>query len=127
MSEANKEIEAMTYKPSEIIGTVKAWLMRQNEIAKMVLVEGVYKPKTDIARYAYCYDLLIDESSGEEITLVMPRNLRMDLVNHFHLALSHNRLHTLKILLHKGRCNLPSDLRNSPLPYSLRTARQNWQ
>ena len=42
MSEA-KDIEAMTYKPSEIIGTVKAWLMKQNETAKMVLVEGVYK------------------------------------------------------------------------------------
>ena len=80
MSEV-KDIEAVAYKPSEIIGTVKAWLMKQNETAKMVLVEGVYKPKTDIARYAYCYDLLIDEASGEELTLVMPRNLRMDLVS----------------------------------------------
>ena len=52
-------METVAYKPSEIIGTVKAWLMKQNETAKMVLVEGVYKLKTDIARYAYCYDFKI--------------------------------------------------------------------
>lgn len=80
MSEA-KDIEVMTYKPSEIIGTVKAWLTRQNEAAKMVFVEGIYKPKTDIARYAFCYDLLCDEASGEEITIVIPRYLRQDLVS----------------------------------------------
>ena len=42
MSEA-RDIEAVAYKSSEIIGTVKVWLMKQNETAKMVLVESVFK------------------------------------------------------------------------------------
>ena len=38
VSEA-KDPEVMTYKPSEIIGTVKAWLMKQNETAKIEFEE----------------------------------------------------------------------------------------
>lgn len=69
------------YKPSELIGIFNNFLSRQNENAQVVFLRGVYLQKQNQGNWAYCYDILRDEDSQEEITLqITPQqrgNLKM--------------------------------------------------
>lgn len=58
------------YKPSELIAIFNGILSQQNVHAKMVYLRGVYwKNARQDAGWRYCFDVLRDEDSQEEITL----------------------------------------------------------
>lgn len=79
----NKDTEIIEsyYKPSELVGIVAAWLARQNEAGKVVMVQGVYLQRNNNLNWAACYDGLRDADSGEEITIKIGRELRKELSN----------------------------------------------
>lgn len=81
MNEAKDTEQVKVIKPSEIIGIVAATMLRQSDAAQVVYVEGIYQQRKDYPGWAYCYDALQDGASGEEITLMVPRELRRELVN----------------------------------------------
>ena len=64
-----------TYKPSELIAIFSAALGRQNEFAKLVSLRGIYQQRQNNPQWAYAYAGLRDESSQEEITLRIPKEL----------------------------------------------------
>ena len=64
-----------TYKPSELIAIFSAALGRQNEFAKLVNLRGIYQQRQNNPQWAYAYAGLRDESSQEEITLRIPKEL----------------------------------------------------
>ena len=64
-----------TYKPSELIAIFSATLGRQNEFAKLVSLRGIYQQRQNNPQWAYAYAGLRDESSQEEITLRIPKEL----------------------------------------------------
>jgi hypothetical protein len=63
------------YKPSELIAIFSATLGRQNEFAKLVSLRGIYQQRQNNPQWAYAYAGLRDESSQEEITLRIPKEL----------------------------------------------------
>ena len=63
------------YKPSELIAIFSAALGRQNEFAKLVSLRGIYQQRQNNPQWAYAYAGLRDESSQEEITLRIPKEL----------------------------------------------------
>ena len=68
------------YKPSEIISIFRNLLSAQNLNAKIVSLNGVYIKNQSNQLYNNCaYDTLRDENTEEEISLLMPRNLRDEL------------------------------------------------
>ena len=70
-----------TYKPSELIAIFSAALGRQNEFAKLVSLRGIYQQRQNNPQWAYAYAGLRDESSQEEITLRIPKELYESLVD----------------------------------------------
>ena len=64
-----------TYKPSELIAIFSAALGRQNEFAKLVNLRGIYQQRQNNPQWAYAYAGLRDESSQEEITLRIPKEM----------------------------------------------------
>ena len=64
-----------TYKPSELIAIFSAALGRQNEFAKLVSLRGIYQQRQNNPQWAYAYAGLRDESSQEEITLRIPKEM----------------------------------------------------
>ena len=64
-----------TYKPSELIAIFSAALGRQNEFAKLVSLRGIYQQRQNNSQWAYAYAGLRDESSQEEITLRIPKEM----------------------------------------------------
>ena len=63
------------YKPSELIAIFSATLGRQNEFAKLVSLRGIYQQRQNNPQWAYAYAGLRDESSQEEITLRIPKEM----------------------------------------------------
>lgn len=63
------------YKPSELIAIFSAALGRQNEFAKLVSLRGIYQQRQNNPQWAYAYAGLRDESSQEEITLRIPKEM----------------------------------------------------
>lgn len=68
------------YKPSEILGMFQSYLARQNESAKVIFLKGVYfkSPKNNV-QWAYCYDIIKDEDTQEEITVKLTSQQRDNL------------------------------------------------
>ena len=64
-----------TYKPSELIAIFSAALGRQNEFAKLVGLRGIYQQRQNSPQWAFAYAGLRDESSQEEITLRIPKQM----------------------------------------------------
>ena len=68
------------YKPSELIAIFNGILSQQNVHAKMVYLRGVYwKNGRQDATWRYCFDILRDEDSQEEITLRITPSQRDEL------------------------------------------------
>ena len=76
----NKSI-VTAYKPSELIAIFSATLGKQNEFAKLVSLRGIYQQRQNSQNWSYAYAGLRDESSQEEITLRMPKELYESLTN----------------------------------------------
>jgi len=64
-----------TYKPSELIAIFSAALGRQNEFAKLVNLRGIYQQRQNNPNWSYAYAGLRDESSQDEITLRIAKDL----------------------------------------------------
>lgn len=64
-----------TYKPSELIAIFSAALGRQNELAKLVNLSGIYQQRQNNPNWSYAYAGLHDESSQDEITLRIAKDL----------------------------------------------------
>ena len=64
-----------TYKPSELIAIFSAALGRQNEFAKLVALRGIYQQRQNNPQWSFAYGGLRDESSQEEITLRIPKEM----------------------------------------------------
>ena len=64
-----------TYKPSELIAIFSAALGRQNEFAKLVNLRGIYQQRQNNPNWSYAYAGLHDESSQDEITLRIAKDL----------------------------------------------------
>ena len=76
MAQDAKTNNAITsYKPSELIAIFSAALGRQNEFAKLVSLRGIYQQRQNNPQWAYAYAGLRDESSQEEITLRIPKEM----------------------------------------------------
>lgn len=71
--ETNNTITA--YKPSELIAIFSAALGRQNEFAKLVNLRGIYQQRQNNPNWSYAYAGLHDESSQDEITLRIAKDL----------------------------------------------------
>ena len=69
------------YKPSELIAIFNATLGRQNEFAKLVSLRGIYQQRQNSQNWSFAYAGLRDESSQDEITLRMPKELFETLAN----------------------------------------------
>lgn len=69
------------YKPSELIAIFNATLGRQNEFAKLVSLRGIYQQRQNSQNWSFAYAGLRDESSQDEITLRMPKELYETLAN----------------------------------------------
>ena len=70
-----------TYKPSELIAIFSAALGRQNEFAKLVTLRGIYQQRQNNPQWSFAYGGLRDESSQEEITLRIPKEMYESLVD----------------------------------------------
>ena len=70
-----------TYKPSELIAIFSAALGRQNEFAKLVNLRGIYQQRQNNPNWSYAYAGLHDESSQDEITLRIAKDLYETLVD----------------------------------------------
>ena len=64
-----------TYKPSELIAIFSAALGRQNEFAKLVNLRGIYQQRQNNPNWSYAYAGMHDESSQDEITLRIAKDL----------------------------------------------------
>ena len=68
---------ANLFKPSEIIGILRNHLATGQVNQKVVCLRGIYFKGTYINQYFHtASDRLVDESTSDELTLSMPRNLR---------------------------------------------------
>lgn len=65
----------LSYKPSELIAIFSAALGRQNEFAKLVNLRGIYQQRQNNPNWSYAYAGLHDESSQDEITLRIAKDL----------------------------------------------------
>ena len=63
------------YKPSELIAIFSAALGKQNEFAKLVSLRGIYQQRQNNPQWSYAYAGLRDESSQDEITLRIAKDL----------------------------------------------------
>ena len=63
------------YKPSELIAIFNNILGRQNEFAKLVYLRGIFQQRQNKSQWEFAYASLRDESSQEEITLRIPKEL----------------------------------------------------
>ena len=70
-----------TYKPSELIAIFSAALGRQNEFAKLVNLRGIYQQRQNNPNWSYAYAGLHDESSQDEITLRIAKDLHESLTD----------------------------------------------
>lgn len=77
MSELTNEQNA--YKPSELIGIFSASLARQNEFAKLVYLRGIYQRRQNNPAWSFCYNGLRDETTQDELTLRIAKDLEKDL------------------------------------------------
>lgn len=77
----NKTSIVTAYKPSELIAIFNATLGRQNEFAKLVSLRGIYQQRQNSQNWSFAYAGLRDESSQDEITLRMPKELFETLAN----------------------------------------------
>ena len=76
MSQDNKTNNTITaYKPSELIAIFSAALGKQNEFAKLVSLRGIYLQRQNNPNWSYAYAGLHDESSQDEITLRIAKDL----------------------------------------------------
>ena len=76
MPQDAKENNTITaYKPSELIAIFSAALGRQNEFAKLVNLRGIYQQRQNNPNWSYAYAGLHDESSQDEITLRIAKDL----------------------------------------------------
>ena len=73
--DSNTNSSIITYKPSELIAIFSAALGRQNEFAKLVGLRGIYQQRQNSPQWAFAYAGLRDESSQEEITLRIPKQM----------------------------------------------------
>lgn len=77
----NKTIVANNfYKPSELLGIFKNFLSNKEINTNVVCLQGIYW-KSDKIYGGTAYDKLKDESSSEELTIIVPITLRDDLKN----------------------------------------------
>ena len=65
----------LTYKPSELIAIFNNILGRQNDFAKLVNLRGIYQQRQNNPNWSYAYAGLHDESSQDEITLRIAKDL----------------------------------------------------
>ena len=65
----------LTYKPSELIAIFNNILGRQNEFAKLVYLRGIFQQRQNKSQWEFAYAGLRDESSQEEITLRIPKQM----------------------------------------------------
>lgn len=80
MSTEDTSLVVPYYKPSEIISILRDLLSKQNTSARIVSLNGVYIKTPNATLYKNCaYDVLRDENTDEEISLLIHRNLRDDL------------------------------------------------
>ncbi len=76
------EITVQQYKPSEIIGILRNHLATGQVNQRIVCLRGVYFKGTFINQYFHtATDRLVDEGSSDELSLLIPLNLRNDLEN----------------------------------------------
>ena len=78
-AKTNKAITS--YKPSELIAIFSAALGRQNEFAKLVNLRGIYQQRQNNPNWSYAYAGLHDESSQDEITLRIAKDLNETLTD----------------------------------------------
>lgn len=68
------------YKPSEILGMFQSYLAKQNTSAKVIFLKGVYlKSAKNNTQWAFCYDVIRDEDTQEEITVKITPKQRENL------------------------------------------------
>lgn len=68
------------YKPSEILGMFQSYLAKQNTSAKVIFLKGVYlKSSKNSSQWAFCYDVIRDEDTQEEITVKITPKQRENL------------------------------------------------
>ena len=68
------------YKPSEILGMFQSYLAKQNTSAKVIFLKGVYlKSAKNSTQWAFCYDVVRDEDTQEEITVKITPKQRENL------------------------------------------------
>ena len=70
-----------TYKPSELIAIFNNVLGRQNEFAKLVYLRGIFQQRQNKSQWEFAYAGLRDESSQEEITLRIPKEMYENLAD----------------------------------------------
>ena len=67
------------YCPSEIVDIFSDFLSRVGLGSKVVFVTGIYMKTARMQYGNYYYDILRDQNSDQELSLMMPQNLRDDL------------------------------------------------
>lgn len=68
------------YKPSEILGMFQSYLAKQNTSAKVIFLKGVYlKSSKNSSQWAFCYDVIRDEDTQEEMTVKITPKQRENL------------------------------------------------
>ncbi|MCH5175278.1 MAG: exonuclease VII large subunit [Prevotellaceae bacterium] len=77
------EITIQQYKPSEVIAIFNDILSRQNVQTggKLVCIRGIYIAKPANLQWAYCYDILHDETTQDELTICVTHKQRENLTN----------------------------------------------
>lgn len=81
LSAVNSKFPIEIYKPSEIIGIFNSILAKQSENARVVYLRGIYLSSQKQGNWTYCYDILKDEDSQEELTLQITHKQRETLKN----------------------------------------------
>lgn len=70
-----------SYSPAELITIFGNVLSRQNEFAQLVYLKGIYQKKPHNPNWSYCYDVLRDEVSQDEITIRLTKDQQDSLSN----------------------------------------------
>ena len=81
ITNANQNVPATIYKPSEIIGIFNSILAKQSVNAQVVYLRGVYLASGRQSYNGYFYDTLRDEDRQEEITMYVTQQQRENLKN----------------------------------------------
>ena len=80
--QTNIPAPANLFKPSEIIGILRNHLATGQVNQKVVCLRGIYFKGTYVNQYFHtATDRLVDESTSDELSLLMPLNLRDDIEN----------------------------------------------